>query len=118
MGTGLTEQLQTALVGIFKDLDADNKVERLSEKLYCRDIDGLWGDETDMGDGWGVAVCVGGGVEVAEGSDLGECAGEVGVGGYEGDKGEGAGHRPLAEQLQRRAAGRRPELDEEERYPA
>lgn len=62
------------------DLDADNDVECAPEGLDRGHIDGFRSDEAD-----GLKVFMGFvrvlGMEVDDGGDLGECAGEVSVGG-------------------------------------
>ncbi len=71
------------------------------------DVDGLWGNETHGVEGqfrrWGRI-----GMELAEGSDLGEGAGEVGVGGDEGDECEDHGERARRAERGGTQQGRRP----------
>lgn len=62
----------------FKDLDADNCIERLAEEFDSRDIDSFWSDEAErlkgkLGKDGGL------GVEVAESRSLSECTGEIRV---------------------------------------
>jgi hypothetical protein len=90
-GRRLTEKVKVLIVVLLDNLDADDNVERPPEDFDGRDINRLGRDHADS-----LKLDLGRGgrarVEVAEGGDQGERAGQVGVVGEQGADRELCGH--------------------------
>jgi hypothetical protein len=101
-GRRLTEKVEVLIVVLLDNLDADDDVERPPEDFDGRNINRLGRDDAD-----GLKLDLGRGgrarVEVAEGGDQGERAGQVGVVGEQGADRELCGHGGVDGGRRRRA---------------